>query len=289
MTYSQPIGSVFVLPVLKVGNEICVDLSVFTHAVQTGSDHISYRLVPSDDNGLSYLRLATHVYSMIVVLGKPCLDVVILRQDYLGKNNTDVDTLVGSFDNSSSSESANDNSAVPCGVKGYAFGDGTADFYNKYNVVAVGGTFDRLHAGHRLLLTAAAWASCEKLRIGVTGNSLLQGKSYKNFIAPFHERSHHAQCFAKSVRPTLPAVAISELRDSAGLTATDPGIDAIVVSSETAAGARKINDARQASGLNRMVIIEVDVLDTRGQKLSSSALREAESQRKSMAHSSRPS
>lgn len=289
MTYSRPPDNLLVLPVFKVGNEICVNLTIFAHAVQTGPDHISYRLVPSDDDGLSYLRLATHIYSMIVVLGKPCLDVVILRRDYIVKTAADVATLTAPFEKSSSSTSGHKHSAVPCGVHGYVFGDGTADFYNKYDVVAVGGTFDRLHAGHRLLVTAAAWASREKLRIGVTGSNLLHGKKYKNFIAPFHKRSQHAQSFAMSVKPTLPAITISELRDSAGPSVTDPTIDAIVVSSETAASAREINDAREASGLNRMVTIRVDVLDTQGQKLSSTALREAESQKKGTAHGSAPS
>lgn len=35
--------------------------------------------------------------------------------------------------------------------------------------VAVGGTFDRLHVGHRLLLAAAALVSTEYVYIGVTG------------------------------------------------------------------------------------------------------------------------
>jgi hypothetical protein len=35
--------------------------------------------------------------------------------------------------------------------------------------VAVGGTFDRLHAGHRLLLTAAALVSTKHVYIGITG------------------------------------------------------------------------------------------------------------------------
>ena len=37
--------------------------------------------------------------------------------------------------------------------------------------VAVGGTFDRLHAGHRMLLAAAALVSCRSVYIGVTGMS----------------------------------------------------------------------------------------------------------------------
>ncbi len=39
-----------------------------------------------------------------------------------------------------------------------------------YPVVALGGTFDHLHAGHKILLSMAAWITDEKVIIGVTGN-----------------------------------------------------------------------------------------------------------------------
>jgi len=39
-----------------------------------------------------------------------------------------------------------------------------------YPVVALGGTFDHLHAGHKILLSMAAWIADEKVIIGVTGS-----------------------------------------------------------------------------------------------------------------------
>ena len=36
-------------------------------------------------------------------------------------------------------------------------------------VVALGGTFDHLHAGHKILLSMAAWITREKVIVGVTG------------------------------------------------------------------------------------------------------------------------
>ena len=38
-----------------------------------------------------------------------------------------------------------------------------------FESVAVGGTFDRLHVGHRLLLAATALVSTKQVYIGVTG------------------------------------------------------------------------------------------------------------------------
>lgn len=44
----------------------------------------------------------------------------------------------------------------------------------QYDNVAVGGTFDRLHAGHRILLAAAALVSRKLLYVGVTSKHKTQ-------------------------------------------------------------------------------------------------------------------
>lgn len=41
-----------------------------------------------------------------------------------------------------------------------------------FPVVALGGTFDHLHAGHKILLSMAAWIARKKVIVGVTGLSL---------------------------------------------------------------------------------------------------------------------
>jgi pantetheine-phosphate adenylyltransferase len=38
-----------------------------------------------------------------------------------------------------------------------------------YPVTALGGTFDYLHPGHKILLSMAAWITTSKLIVGVTG------------------------------------------------------------------------------------------------------------------------
>lgn len=40
---------------------------------------------------------------------------------------------------------------------------------NHYPTVALGGTFDHLHAGHKILLTMAAWLSTKRVIVGITG------------------------------------------------------------------------------------------------------------------------
>lgn len=38
-----------------------------------------------------------------------------------------------------------------------------------FPVIALGGTFDHLHAGHKILLSMAAWIASEKIIVGITG------------------------------------------------------------------------------------------------------------------------
>ena len=40
-----------------------------------------------------------------------------------------------------------------------------------YPVTALGGTFDHLHAGHKILLSMGAYITSQKLIVGVTGMS----------------------------------------------------------------------------------------------------------------------
>ena len=51
-------------------------------------------------------------------------------------------------------------------------------FPSSYPVVALGGTFDHLHAGHKILLSMAAWIAHEKIIVGVTGRNMCPGKSH---------------------------------------------------------------------------------------------------------------
>lgn len=187
-------------------------------------------------------------------------------------------------------------------TKSGASGDSSRDFTSRrptvvcsrggFAKVSVGGTFDRLHAGHRLLLAAAALVTDTRsgtLYVGVTGEALLANKSDKNKIQPYETRARNARRFLESVlaRPGFGdakmRVEIGPLDDAPPLASTVQDMCALVVSRETLAGAAAVNAQREARGFLPLKIVVVGVVGGVGDddearqrsKLSSSALRAA--------------
>lgn len=165
--------------------------------------------------------------------------------------------------------------------------------------VAVGGTFDHLHIGHKLLLTMVAFtvdppsATEEKkavITIGITAEDLLKNKKYAEFLEDWHDRYQSVHKFLhgivsfdpanehpESVReirnpgPNGHAVLVQypsglliryvEIWDPFGPTITDEDIDALIISAETRAGGKAVNDKRQDKSWRALDVFEVDVLD----------------------------
>lgn len=140
--------------------------------------------------------------------------------------------------------------------------------------VAVGGTFDRLHAGHRLLLSAAALVAEEVVFLGISGDALLTEKKHAALLEPLAIRSATAQKYLEACRPGL-SVRVSTLSEAPPLAVSDASITALVVSSETLAGAQALAKARRDAGVTPdLEIIAVDLVRVAGRpKTSSSALR----------------
>ena len=113
-----------------------------------------------------------------------------------------------------------------------------------FNTVAVGGTFDRLHNGHRKLLTLGAGLCKETLVVGIMSDELLKKKALAELIQPFEQRAKVVVDFLAVIKPQL-QVSIFQLKDPYGPTITDKSIEALVVSSETQSGVRKINEIRK--------------------------------------------
>ncbi|KAH8682610.1 hypothetical protein BX600DRAFT_506188 [Xylariales sp. PMI_506] len=179
-----------------------------------------------------------------------------------------------------------------------------------YDVVCLGGTFDHLHPGHKLLLTAAVLLlkvpeegtsqSCRFI-IGITGDELLKNKKYAEFVQSWDERALYVIEFLASLlqlqkggweagesgklekkdgdiaayfRGDTIAIQCVRIQDPFGPTITTERMDALIVSGETRSGGSAVNDRRKQLGWQPMEIYEVDVLDAEDVSDSSSAKSE---------------
>jgi phosphopantetheine adenylyltransferase len=179
-----------------------------------------------------------------------------------------------------------------------------------HSVVAVGGTFDHLHAGHKLLLTATSLlvqprsktgGTPGRIIVGITGDELLKNKKYSEYLMSWSKRQEDVVEFLTSIlcfspvgktnvetllfdEPVVNGRAVHtlfkneaitlecvEIQDPFGPTITDETITALVVSGETRSGGAAVNDKRTEKGWQPLEVFEVDVLDALDEEESSTA------------------
>lgn len=171
--------------------------------------------------------------------------------------------------------------------------------------VAVGGTFDHIHIGHKLLLTATVFLSSpfetisstgpprpthREIVIGITGDELLVNKKYANQVESWEDRQSNTSSFIESIlifHPNITPIRKVEqvdnpgtngkfvkvtygndlvinyvrISDPFGPTITIENITALIISAETRAGGKAVNDKRLEKGWKELEVFEVDVLD----------------------------
>jgi pantetheine-phosphate adenylyltransferase len=124
----------------------------------------------------------------------------------------------------------------------------------KFETVAVGGTFDLFHRGHRTLLRKAFKVGNHVL-VGLVSDDFVKNLRKPHNIAPYAQRLEDMKEFLKR-KGVLERAEILPLDDSYGITLSRK-VDAIVVSEETEPRARKINEKRKSLGLPPMEIVSV--------------------------------
>lgn len=138
----------------------------------------------------------------------------------------------------------------------------------KYKKVAVGGTFDKFHYGHRKLLKEA-FNQGEKIVIGVTSEGFA---SKKGNIDPCNERINNLKEFLSDKYANFN---ISKLDDKFGSTIYEEDFDAIIVSEETEPTAMEINKIRHGKNMTPVDIIVISfVFADDGIPISSTRIRQ---------------
>ncbi|CAE7057292.1 unnamed protein product [Rhizoctonia solani] len=134
-----------------------------------------------------------------------------------------------------------------------------------YPVSVIGGTFDYLHPGHKILLSMAAWISTSKLIVGVTDDALLTKKANKRYIQPITERTASVTSFVRLFKPSIECEAVP-IQDVYGPTGWDSNIQALVVSRETLGGAASGSTATSSSGRTKTNQKLITVAQLRSEK-----------------------
>jgi pantetheine-phosphate adenylyltransferase len=134
--------------------------------------------------------------------------------------------------------------------------------------VAVGGTFQPLHDGHKLLLRTA-YSLDGRVDIGLTSDRMARSARIRD-VEPYAEREKRLREWIRKNIGEEPR--IEKLEDPYG-TAAEEDYDYIVVSPETFPVAVKINELRKEKGLKPIAIVRVDyVLAEDGKPITSTRI-----------------
>ena len=144
----------------------------------------------------------------------------------------------------------------------------------RFKVVALGGTFDYLHRGHRALLDEG-FEIGDTLLIGVVSDALAHslGKTPEQpynarfvGVAKYIEKKHSRESFK-----------LFQLQEAYGPLATNPSVEAVVVTPDSFDRGMEANIVRAKAGLKAVHVVLVPlVLADDGERISSTRIRHKE-------------
>ena len=123
--------------------------------------------------------------------------------------------------------------------------------------VALGGTFDPVHDGHRALFRRAF--ELGDVTVGLTSDDLApKTRHVDRYVRPFEERKRDLEAVLSELADEHDReFEVRTLDEPTGI-ATEPGFDVLIVSPETKDGARRVNEIREERGLDPLQVEVVD-------------------------------
>ncbi len=128
----------------------------------------------------------------------------------------------------------------------------------RFEAVAVGGTFDEFHKGHRALLLKAFEVG-KRVLIGLCTDKFAKKIWKPHKVATYEKRLKELKDFLR-LKGLLDRVEILPLNDPYGITLSSGCVEAIVVSRETESRAQEINEKRRAKGLPPLSVVVIEMV-----------------------------
>ena len=133
-----------------------------------------------------------------------------------------------------------------------------AEMEKKFKTVAVGGTFDEFHRGHRALILKAFDVG-DRVLIGLSTDKFAKKLRKNHNIEPYEERLRDLAVFLET-KGLWRRAEILPLEDPYGVTVTNSEIEALVVSRETEPQAHRINEIRTKRGLRPLEAVVIEMV-----------------------------
>ncbi len=141
--------------------------------------------------------------------------------------------------------------------------------------MAVGGTFDEFHKGHKALLMKAFEVG-ERVLVGLCSDRLVESLSKPHVTASYEQRLEELSRFLRE-RGVWERADIVPLNDPFGVTLSEGCIEALIVSRETQPIAVKINEERGRRELPPLRIIVIDMIPSENHSpISTTRIRRGE-------------
>lgn len=145
----------------------------------------------------------------------------------------------------------------------------------QFKKVAVGGTFDELHSGHKALLLKAFEVG-DHVFIGLSTDEFIRSMGKPHRTASYDQRLTELKNFLQE-QGVLQRAEIISLNDVYGITLSDHGVEALVVSRETKQTAIEINEKRKELNLPALQIIPINMVDAENHSsISTTRIRRGE-------------
>ncbi|KTG11267.1 phosphopantetheine adenylyltransferase [Haloprofundus marisrubri] len=138
--------------------------------------------------------------------------------------------------------------------------------------VALGGTFDPVHDGHRALFERAF--EIGDLTVGLTSDELApETRHVERYVRSFEDRKRDLLAELEPLAAEYDReFDVRELSEPTGI-ATEPGFDVLIVSPETERGGERVNNIRRERGLDPLDIEVVGhVAADDGERISSTRI-----------------